>query len=162
MMLTLRGMQFEKAKPDRKGHKGGAVMNETTHRGTLLRSIGAALAGILTVIVLSLVSDMAMRKMGMFPAEGPPASALPFVLATGYRAIYSIAGSWVAARLAPSHPMRLAMILGWIGLVINLLGVAAAWNHQQQLGPLWYPIALAVLALPCAWLGGKLAGERLG
>ena len=35
-----------------------------------------------------------------------------------------------------------------------LVGAVATWN--AGLGPHWYPIALVVLALPQAWLGGKL------
>jgi hypothetical protein len=27
---------------------------------------------------------------------------------------------------------------------------------KPEPGPLWYPIALAVTGLPCAWLGGVL------
>jgi len=35
--------------------------------------------------------------------------------------------------------------------------MGALANAQMQLGPAWYPWALVVLALPCAWIGGKLA-----
>jgi len=37
-------------------------------------------------------------------------------------------------------------------------GVVAMWN--LALGPRWYPIALAVLALPQCWVGGKLYARR--
>ena len=54
------------------------------------------------------------------------------------------------------------MILGVVGTVLGLVGVVATWN--QGLGPRWYPILLAVLAIPQCWLGGKLyelqAGKR--
>ena len=35
---------------------------------------------------------------------------------------------------------------------------AAAWAAitQADLGPNWYPIALAVTAYPCTWLGGRM------
>jgi hypothetical protein len=46
------------------------------------------------------------------------------------------------------------MILGLIGLVVGTL--AAIATIPMKLGPAWYPIALAVLALPCVWLGGRL------
>ena len=39
-------------------------------------------------------------------------------------------------------------------MVLGLVGVVATWN--LGLGPRWYPIALAVLAIPQCWVGGKL------
>jgi len=38
------------------------------------------------------------------------------------------------------------------GLVLSLAGAIAT----MELGPDWYPIALVLTALPCAWLGGVL------
>jgi len=63
--------------------------------------------------------------------------------------------SWIAARLAPYAPMRHALALGMIGFVLSLAGAIAALT-MADLGPAWYPIALVVTALPCAWLGGAL------
>jgi len=37
---------------------------------------------------------------------------------------------------------------------VSLAGAIAA--IPLKLGPIWYPIALALTALPCAWLGGIL------
>ena len=136
-------------------------MDESPRKGILLRTIGAALAGIAVAVIPAVATDALMRKTGIFPASVQPLSDPLFLLAAGYRTVYSIAGSYVAARLAPSRPMRLAMILGWIGLAANLGGVVAAWNHESTLGPIWYPISLTVIALPCAWLGGRLARRRL-
>jgi hypothetical protein len=50
--------------------------------------------------------------------------------------------------------MTHALIGGAIGTVLALAGAIATWN--MPLGPHWYPIALVVLALPTAWVGGKL------
>ena len=47
-----------------------------------------------------------------------------------------------------------ALILGGIGLVLST--VAAIVTIPMDLGPAWYPIALAVISLPCGRLGGKL------
>jgi hypothetical protein len=76
------------------------------------------------------------------------------VMATVYRSVYSVGGGYVTALLAPEPKMRYVLILGFIGLVISSL--AAVATIPMKLGPAWYPIALAVLALPCVWLGGKL------
>jgi hypothetical protein len=48
--------------------------------------------------------------------------------------------------------MKHALILGGIGLVLSSVGAIAA----ADLGPAWYAWTLAAMALPIAWLGGKL------
>jgi hypothetical protein len=49
-------------------------------------------------------------------------------------------------------------VLGFIGVLGSLAGLSMAIS--QNLSPAWYPIALAILSLPCAWVGGKLAERR--
>jgi hypothetical protein len=75
-----------------------------------------------------------------------------FVLATAYRIVFGIAGCYLAARLAPDRPMKHALILGVVGLVLSIAGAAAMWDA----GPAWYSLAIIAIALPCAWVGGKL------
>ena len=81
------------------------------------------------------------------------------LLALSYRIIYSVMGSYIAARFAPRNPMRHAMILGIIGLAFSAAGAIVAITHPN-LGPAWYPIALVVTALPSAWLGGVLYQKK--
>ncbi len=78
------------------------------------------------------------------------------LLATVYRTIYGIGGSYITARLAPNRPMAHVMVLGFAGLAATTLGTVATWNKGPAYGPHWYPITLMVLALPTAWLGGRL------
>ena len=119
------------------------------------RSIVALLLGFLAVVVLSTVTDLVLHAMNVYPAPNQPMIEPGLVLlALTYRCAYGILGSFIAARLAPHSPMRHAMILGFVGLVISSVGVIAA--TRVNLGPLWYPIALALTTLPCAWLGGLL------
>lgn len=73
---------------------------------------------------------------------------------------YTVLGSYITARLAPRNPMRHAMILGVIGLIAGTAGVIA--TLPLHLGPTWYPIAIALTALPCAWLGGFLYLKQQG
>jgi hypothetical protein len=35
-------------------------------------------------------------------------------------------------------------------------GTVATWNRGPEFGPKWYPIALMLIAIPTAWLGGNL------
>jgi hypothetical protein len=76
------------------------------------------------------------------------------VTATIYRSIYTVAGGYITAALAPNPPMRYVLILGIIGILASTLGAIA--TIPMGIAPIWYPIALVVLALPCVWLGGKL------
>ena len=48
----------------------------------------------------------------------------------------------------------------WAVVAGVLVGVVATWN--RGLGPRWYPISLAVLAIPQGWVGGKLYEMRSG
>ena len=47
------------------------------------------------------------------------------LLALSYRIIYTVLGSYIAARLAPSSPMLHAWVLGVIGFVIGTAGAIA-------------------------------------
>ena len=47
-----------------------------------------------------------------------------------------------------------AMILGVVGTALGGLGVLATMG--KDLGTAWYPVSLAVLAIPLCWIGGRL------
>jgi hypothetical protein len=126
------------------------------------RSIGALVAGFLVVVILSLGTDVVLHSTGVFPPWGQPAADALLLLAMAYRTVYAIAGSYVTARLAPDRPMQHALAGGVIGLVLSTVGAVATWNAGPAFGPHWYPVALIVSALPCAWAGGKLRVMQLG
>lgn len=121
----------------------------------LWQSTGAIVAGFFAVVVLSLGTDQLLHVLNVYPPWGQPMyEAGLCLLALSYRIVYTVLGSYIAARLAPRAPMRHAMILGGIGFVVGTAGAIA--TIPMQLAPAWYPIAIAVTALPCAWLGGAL------
>jgi hypothetical protein len=117
-----------------------------------MKSAWAVIAGVLFIVIGSTLADVVFHFAGLFPPLGQPLGEGHAAFATCYRFVISVAGAWLTARLAPSRPMRHALILGGIGLVLGLIGVAATWN--LNLGPRWYAIALAALAIPQCWLGG--------
>lgn len=131
-------------------------MGQPTQPRRILRSLGALLAGFVVVVVLSLGTDVALHASGVFPPWGQPMSNGLFLLATAYRTVFAIAGSYLTARLAPSRPMAHALLGGAIGLVLSTAGAVATWDRGPEFGPHWYPLALVATALPCAWLGGRL------
>jgi hypothetical protein len=128
-------------------------MSETSPR-RIGQSILAVLAGFVAVVILSIGTDVALMKAGIFPPFSQPALFTTglLLLATAYRSVYSVAGSYLAARLAPDRPMGHALALGVVGLVVSIAGAII----MREAGPAWYPLALVVIAMPCAWLGGTL------
>lgn len=136
-------------------------MSETRGSSRTLRSVGAVLAGLLVIFVLSLGTDVVLHATGVFPPWFQPMAGSLFVLALAYRCVYAVLGCYLTARLAPNRPMKHAMILGVIGVFLSLAGVISTWNAGPEFGPRWYPLALVVSSLPCAWVGGML-GERKG
>jgi hypothetical protein len=126
----------------------------------MIRSAAAVFLGFITVVVLSLGTDQILHVLKVYPPWGQPMyePGLNF-LALAYRTVYAILGSYIAARLAPRNPMRHAMALGIIGLILSTAGAITAIT-KYDLGPAWYPIALILTALPCAWIGGALYRQR--
>jgi hypothetical protein len=126
-----------------------------------LKSVGAVLAGIVVGIVLTLCTDEVLHIAGVFPPWGQPTGDNPLLLATAYRIVYGVVASYIAARLAPNRPMAHALAGGVVGFVVSAIGAVATWNRGAEFGPHWYPLALIVIAMPCAWAGGKFREMQL-
>jgi hypothetical protein len=139
------------------------VIRETPPPRRIGRSIAAVLAGMFAGIILSLATDELLHLARVFPPWGASMVGFdgPLLLATIYRTIYSIASSYITARLSPNRPMLHALVGGVVGLVASIFGAVATWNKGPAFGPHWYPLALVVLALPSAWAGGKLRVAQL-
>src|SRR5436190_1334952 len=120
---------------------------------TTKQSVWAVVAGILFVIVGTKVVDIVLHATGVFTPLGEPIDDRLSLIATSYRVVIGMAAGYLTAKLAPSGPMKHATILGIIGTVLGTLGVVASWG--SKLGPAWYPIALAVLAIPQSWIGAR-------
>jgi hypothetical protein len=109
---------------------------------------------VLFIVVVTTLVDIVLHLAGVFPPLEQPIDDKLALLATAYRVVISVAGAWLTARLAPMNPMKHALILGGVGVVLGLVGLSLTWN--KGLGPHWYPIALVVLAVPQCWAGGKI------
>jgi len=134
-------------------------MSEAKPQRNILRSVGAVVAGLLVVIIITTATDALLHATGIFPPWGQPMSDSLFLLAFAYRIVYGIVGGYITARLAPDKPVKHAVVLGAMGFVLSLAGAAATWNRGPEFGPKWYPLALIVIAIPTAWLGGKLVSR---
>lgn len=125
------------------------------------RSTAAVVTGFISVAILSLVTDQILHVLNVYPPWGEPMwDPRLNVLALSYRTVYTIFGGYLTARLAPRAPMRHVAVVGAIGTVVATLGAIVA-IRLADLGPNWYPIALAVTGFPCVWLGGRLNEARL-
>src|ERR1044072_9042963 len=98
-MLTARiyrGGRFDAAQPR-------TLRPMTKPQRSILRSVGAVLAGLVVVLIITTATDAIMHATGIFPPWGQPMSDSLFVLAFAYRIVYGIAGGYVTARLAPDR-----------------------------------------------------------
>jgi hypothetical protein len=67
-------------------------------------------------------SPSPLTSCGVFPPWGQPVSDGPLLLATAYRTVYGVVGSYIAARLAPYRPMQHALAGGVVGFVVSVVG----------------------------------------
>ena len=126
-----------------------------------LASTGAVVAGFLVTALASIAADALMYSTGIFPPSPQTMTATLFAMAAAYRALFTIAGGYITARLAPNRPMRHAWILAAIGQAAGIAGVVAWYVvGGAELGPSWYAILIAAEAVPCVWIGGRLATAR--
>jgi hypothetical protein len=126
--------------------------------GSALKSTVAVVAGFFVVVVLSLGTDQVLHMLSVYPPWGEPMYQPKLnLLALSYRVLFTIIGGYVTARFAPRNPMNHVLVLSLIGVVIGTAGVFGTWN--LQMGPHWYPIAIAVTAFPCTWVGGLLVSR---
>jgi hypothetical protein len=125
---------------------------------SLLRNILSVLAGFITVFALSVGTDLVMESTGVLPPATQPEAYVPWMLglALAYRTIITVFGGWITAKLAPAPKRKHVMALGIIGTIGGIVGIFAGWQYGNH----WYPIALAVLAYPSVWFGGKLGGMQ--
>jgi hypothetical protein len=120
------------------------------------KSIWAIAAGLIFVVAVTTLVDILLHAVGVFPPVSQPIDDTLALLATSYRIVIGIGGGWLTARLAPAKPMTHALVLGVIGTVLGVAGIVATWS--LGLGPRWYPVAIAVLAIPQCWAGGAIHG----
>jgi hypothetical protein len=118
------------------------------------KSLWTVVAGVLVVFAVTTLVDIALHGAGVFPPVDQPIDDALALLATSYRIVIGIGAAWLTARLAPARPMKHALALGCVGVVLGLVGVVVTWN--LGLGPRWYPIALVLLAVPQSWIGARV------
>jgi hypothetical protein len=130
------------------------VLKNIRMKSNTLKSIGAVLAGLVFIGVTHSVIDAILESVGILPKGNLYVSTSLILFVVFYRAVFSLLGCYLTAKLAPQNPMKHALILGGIGTLLSATG--AIVTADMNLGPAWYAWTLVAIALPVAWLGGKL------
>ena len=97
-------------------------MRSVSSERQLGRSILAVLAGMAAGIAVTLVTDLILHKLRVFPPFGERVPDGLLALATGYRVVIGIAASYLTAYLAPYRPIAHAMIGGAFAFAASLAG----------------------------------------
>lgn len=119
----------------------------------ILKSIGAIIIGLIAGASLSILSDYVMAVTGYMDMErfiNTPSHIVLVVIL--YRFVFNTAGCYLTAKLSPFKPMQHALALGIIGLLLSLIGIFFMWDQATP----FYNIAIMLISLPSAWIGGKL------
>ncbi|MDX9750004.1 MAG: hypothetical protein RBT71_02865 [Flavobacteriales bacterium] len=129
----------------------------------VLRNFLAVLLGAVACIFLNGFLLSAMMKLIGTPAGFDPGDAGTYGLLEGRyflspfiaHAVPSLVGGAIAAWLAATRKMAMALVVGALHL---LGGIAAAFMVPA---PAWFvALDLAVAYLPMAWLGGRWGARR--
>ncbi len=123
-------------------------------RKTIFKSIGAVLAGMIFIVVTHTGIDAILQGAGILPKDNLFVGTGLILIVIGYRAVFSLIGCYLTARLAPQKPLKHALVLGFAGVLLSAVGTIVTAN--MNLGPAWYGWTLVAITLPIAWIGGKL------
>ncbi len=118
-----------------------------------VRLIISVVVGIISAMVLSLITHEILFLVDIFPQIGKPMFDTKLVvIELIYHSIYAIIGACITAIIAKDKAKRATFILGTKEAFMWLLGTLLLWHHS----PPWYNITKALLGVPLALLGGYI------
>ena len=125
----------------------------------IVRSIVAVVVGFLVIGALAFGTGRLVQATwpARADAAGTPTTTLMMLVQLLYVGVYATFGCWLAGRLAPSRPMRHALVVGVLGLALNVPSALVL----RDTAPAWYLAAGVLTTMLWAWLGGRIA-ERQG
>jgi len=115
--------------------------------------VGFLVTGALAVGTTSLITS---ARPGSFDANGVPTSPTMMLVNLAYVGVFAIFGCWLAGKLAPNRAMRHALIVGVLGLILNV----GASIPLRNAAPAWFIAAGVLTTMLWAWIGGRLAERR--
>ena len=117
-----------------------------------MKAAWAVIAGFVVVALGSTAADALFEALGVLPS---PMTTGAFVFAAVYRAIFTMLGGAVTARLGPQPPGRRVWVLAGLGVLGGGAGVAVSQAHPE-LGPAWYAWSILLTGPPSVLLGARL------
>ncbi len=124
-----------------------------------MRLLLAVVVAFIVTGVLSTAVDHVFHVTGVYPPYGEPMYDTGLlILASFYRLLFQILGSYAMSVIARDKAMTAGWIVGVLGTLLWLSGGI----FMQGMGPLWYPIAGALLSIPSVLTGVKLYQWRGG
>ena len=135
-----------------------------------MKPVGRNILAVIVGVVAGSIVNMALVNIGPFVIPLPEGADISttetlresmalftpanFIFPFLAHALGTLVGSFIAARFAASHHMRLAVGTGVFFLLGGITAVAMFG------GPLWFKVVDLVLAyIPMGYLGGVLAGK---
>ena len=129
---------------------------------SILKSIGAVIAGYLVSAILTAITIAALGAL--FPASYNPENIGWVIFNVIYGCAFAVVGGYVVARLAPSRPFVHATVLGVLMAIFAVLtgmAVSAAPPSPEYVNqPGWYYPVLAITVLPSILLGAWMYARR--
>ena len=126
----------------------------------ICQSIASVALWFLTVAVFSTLTDMVLESLGIFPkidlSKSTSMTTWMLLLALSYRILYTFTGWYVTASLAPNRPMKHVFVLAALWQLWGIAWVIVGWHLSAH----WYPLAIALTAIPCIWIWGYLKTEK--
>lgn len=116
---------------------------------TIFNGIAAVFAGFFAIVLLSLIADYGLLKLGLL-ATGISLTA-KLSLSIGKEFLIGILGAWLTVWLGKKHHFVHALALAAVMTAVVLIPVSAKWQQNPQ----WF--SLVMLALPTLYaLAGAL------
>jgi hypothetical protein len=125
------------------------------------RSIAAVLIGVVVTVALSLGVDELFHLAQVYPPWDQPMNEVSDnLLALSYRLVIQTLAGMITLRVAGYAPTGHAIAFGAIGLVLGSAGAIATGMQPEAFGPRWYPWAVALSAIPCAFAAWWIVTRR--
>ena len=122
-----------------------------------MKSVGAVVAGAVTMMVLVTLATLLAAKTLLTSTEGQAAPLLtPAYLAVNLAAssIFAVFGGYLTAHFAPDHLMRHVFVLAGLIAVLGIASALSASSHAGQ--PAWYGWTIVALGVTGVLCGGLI------
>lgn len=120
----------------------------------MMRSVLAVLTGVVTIGVLAVAGDAAMRRLvpSAFDANGFTDNVPVLLAALLYTTLFSAVGGWFTAAASKRRDLRDVFILVGLQFVMTLVANVMLFDRRI----LWFYVLGLVLTVPAIVAGGRV------